>query len=104
MKRIKLTAIVNQEINKSNFDWTIKGFGEIESYHEKELPKDLDILTEHSFEALWESTLEFANGIWSTLKGFFGMMKFAIIVCIEGLRWLWKEGLGSKDDKKKGGK
>ena len=101
MKRVKLTAIVTNDINKENFDWVVKGVGEVETYQESELPKDFDIMQEHSFEALWDSTLQFMNGLWNAAKGFFGMMKFAVIVTLEGIRWIWTRGVGSKDQKKK---
>jgi hypothetical protein len=97
MKRVKATFIVADTVEKSFFATVVMAAGgEIEQYEEKPVPKEGDILSEHGFDALLESALQFANGIWTALKGFFGMSKWAIVMVWEGLRWLWTRGVGKK--------
>lgn len=73
----------------------------MEKYEEKVIPKDPDIIREHSFEALSESGLQFVNGLWAATQGFFGMTKIVVIMGFEGLRFLWKNGAGKEREKKK---
>jgi len=101
MKRIKTTFLAPNEFTKDNFKQTVQGILEVEHYEEKLIQKDKTIMDEHSIDTLLEGALEFANGIWMTLVGFGKMSMFAIVIIWEGLRWLWVNGIGSKDKAKK---
>lgn len=105
MKRVKATFIITDTVEKSFFATAVMAAGgEIEHYEEKPVPKEGDILTEHSFDTLMDSALQFVNGIWSAIKGFFGMAKWSLILVWEGLRWLWNHGAGEKKTEGKYGK
>lgn len=97
MKRVKATFVVADKVEKSFFATAVMAAGgEIEQYEEKSVPKEGDVLSEHSFDALMESGLQLVNGIWLAMKGFFGLAKWAVVVMWEGLRWLWTRGVGKK--------
>ena len=101
MKRVKATFIITDSVEKAFFATAVMAAGgEIETYEEKSVPKEGDILTEHSFDSLLDSAMQFVNGIWSALKGFFGMAKWALILIWEGLRFLWSHGAGEEKVKK----
>lgn len=99
VKRIDMKAIVKDDVAEKNIHFD--GLVEIESYEEKMVPKDKTILEEHSFDELLEGLVEIANAAWSLIKGIFKVSKWAIVLIIEGLRWLWKEGVGKKNEKDK---
>jgi hypothetical protein len=100
MKRVRVKFLAPNEFEREDFLWRIKGVLEVEEYKENPISKDPDVIQEHSFEELLESTMQFANGIWSALKGFFGMSKWAIVVMMGGLKWMWDKGVGSDKAKK----
>ena len=97
MKRIQAT-ILAQDVWKKSDMLTANNILEIERYEEKIVPKEKDVLQEHSFEALLDAGKDFLHGIWLTTKGFVGMSKFAIIMIITGLRYLWSNGVGKKKE------
>ena len=103
MKRVKLTLLAKDKFSKPDAEkFAADGGGELEAYEEKALPKDGNVVTEHSFDTLLEGAFEFAQGIWLALKGFGKLMLWTFIVIFAGLKWLWSEGVGKKKEKKKG--
>lgn len=94
VKRIVLKAIVRDEVERK--DVRFEGLVEMESYEEKQIPKEKGVLEEHSFDELMDGAVEVANAAWMLVKGFMKMSKWAIIIIIEGLRWLWRGGVGKE--------
>lgn len=92
MKRIRIAGFVKDDVVKASF----VQFTEIQTYNEEHVDAERTITDEYTFDALWESTLEFLEGLWKTVKGFAKMAKWSVVVVWEGLRWLWKQGAGSK--------
>ena len=105
MKRIKVTALVKDAFDKKEMQESINPYaGEIEAYEEKKIQDEKNVIEEHSFDALLDGAFDFAQGLWLTLKGFWKMSVFAIILIVEGIKYLWKGGWGSlkkKEDEKK---
>ena len=101
MKRIKTTFLAPNEFNKDQFKQTVQGIVEVEHYEEKLIPKDKNIMDEHSINTLLEGALEFANGIWIMIVGFGKMSMYAAIIIFSGLKLLWDWGIGSKNKVKK---
>jgi len=100
MKRITIKAILPDKTEKAIFTQTIESQGgELERYEEYKIPKDADVLEEHSINALLYALKDTANGAWLIIKGIGLMTKWSLIIVWSGLRWLWKNGLGSNDDK-----
>jgi hypothetical protein len=97
MKRIKTTIVVpsgDEYMTRESLIWIVKGVGEVEKYEEKEISKEEDFLTAHHTDRLWDAALDFADGLWLATKGLWGMSKYAMILLITGLRWLWSNGIG----------
>jgi hypothetical protein len=101
MKRVKVTFILPDIYGKEDIAKHMLAGCEMESYEEKMVPKESDILTEHSFDSLMEGMFEFANGLWLVVKGFWKMSAFAVVMIVEGLRWLWGKGIDSKKQNRK---
>ena len=101
MKRIKVTGLGEDGLTRVQFTDI---FHEIESYEERKVSKDSDVLAEHSFEILVEGGKDFANGLWLVVKGFVKMSGWAVITIVEGIRWLWKRGVGKEKEVKAGEK
>jgi len=99
MKRVKVAFLAPNEFARKDFEWVVKGIAEIESYEEKSISKEENVLSAHSTDELLDGGFDFANGIWLAGKGFFKMSKWAAIVIFTGLRYMWKEGLGKKEGK-----
>lgn len=98
VKRIDLKAIVKDDVVQSRIHFD--GLVEIEKYEEKDIPKDKTVLEEHSFDELLDGITEIADALWQLVKGLFKVSKWAIILIVEGVRYLWKGGVGMKKDKK----
>jgi len=99
MKRVKVLFIVLDEVSKERIKEQIASWhAEIEHYEEKHVPKESNILTEHSFDELKDAAFDFINGIWTAMKAFVKMTGYALIVVVEAIKWLWNKGLGSKDE------
>jgi hypothetical protein len=94
MKRIRIKGLAEDVITRTQFR---DMFHEIEEYSESDIPKDSDVVAEHSFDSLLQGGLDFANGLWLVIKGFGKMSMWAIIIIFSGLRWLWTRGVGKKD-------
>ena len=65
---------------------------ELNEYREHVVKHEQELLDNYSFDALLDSALQFAEGLWITFKGFSGMLKWSVVIIISGLRWLWKGG------------
>lgn len=104
VKRIDVRAIVKDGVTQNRIHF--EGLVEIERYGETVIPKDKSIIEEHSFDELFEGLVDIANAAWNFVKGIFKVSKWAIILIVEGIRFLWREGIGKKgqgkDEKKKG--
>lgn len=99
MKRIKTTMLVPDTIDKEQFQAHCKTSGwELEAYEERKIPKEPDVLADHSMDSLMDGALDIANGAWRIIKGLAQVGKWAIIIIIVGVRWLWKEGAGKKKE------
>lgn len=94
VKRATIKAIVRDEVTRSRIHFD--GLVEVEEYEEKLIPKDKTVLEEHSFDELFEGMVEIANAVWMLAKGVFKVSKWAIVLIIEGFKWLWKGGVGKK--------
>jgi hypothetical protein len=99
MKRVKVSFFAGDKYAREDFTYANKGVVEIESYEEQRVSKDRMVEGEYTFERLIESGQEFINGLWHTGKGFVGMAGWAFVTIWEGLRWMWKGGLGKKKEK-----
>ena len=87
MKRVKVVALA-----KDSFDEKLiydLGFIEIEKLEVKQIPKESDIFTEHSFDMLKDAAKDFVNSGWSMFKSFGKMSMWAIVSIAEAFRWLW---------------
>jgi hypothetical protein len=102
-KRVKMTMLVadGESDHVKLLVAGLPGVGIVESYEESELPKDADITNEHSFDMLLEGAMDVANGVWRTIKGIGKLSAWAFVLIFEGLKWLWKSGVGKKDVTKK---
>jgi hypothetical protein len=88
MKRIKIVALANDATSKNS----IKNlFLELEHYEEKQVPKEQDIFSAHSFDTLQQSAKDLVNSIWTAFNSFLKMSMWAIIVIVEALKWLWNK-------------
>jgi hypothetical protein len=101
MKRVKVSFFVGEKYMKEDFKYANSGVLELESYEERLISREKGIEDEYTFERLWESALEFANGLWHTTKGAWGMLSWSFVMVFEGLRWLWKGAFDMKKDVKK---
>ena len=101
MKRITAKFLAHDSYTKEDFVFQNTPVLEVESFEERQIAKDKDIIGEYSFDSLWEATKEFAGGIWHAIAGFGKMSMWAIVVVFEGIKWLWKEGIGKKQQKAK---
>lgn len=93
MKRIKIVALANDFTDKSSVKPL---FLELEHYEEKQIPKEQDIFSAHSFDTLQQSAKDLVNSLWTAFNSFLKMSMWAIILVSESLRWVWKKGLGKK--------
>jgi hypothetical protein len=78
----------------------IPGIAELEHYEEKQISKEKNVIEEHGFDSLIEGGLEFIQGIWLIAKGFGKMAMFAFVILVEGLKYLWSNGVGKKKEEK----
>lgn len=101
MKRVKVTALVPNNMEREVWNQVVLGVGEIERYEEKEIPKEATLETEMSFDSLMEGAMEFGQGIWLIVKGLGKLSFWAVVTIFEGVKWLWKKGAGSKDEERK---
>ena len=101
MKRVKTTFLAPNEFTKDNFEQSIQGILELEHYGEKTIERDKNIMDEHSIDTLLEGALEFANGIWISLKGLGKMSIWSAVIIWSGLKYMYDRGIGSKDKKAK---
>jgi hypothetical protein len=88
MKRIKIVALANDFTGKSSFEPL---FLELEHYEEKQIPKEQDIFTAHSFETLEQAAKDFVNSLWTAVNSFIKMSMWAVIVIAEAIKWLWNK-------------
>lgn len=96
MKRVVTKFLAHDQFTKEDFMFAVVPILEVESYQEKSISKDPDIIAEHSFDELWESTKDMANGLWMFFRGLFGMSKWAFVILVEGISFLWRHGVDSK--------
>ena len=79
MKRVIFKALVADSVERKDFEWAVQGVGEVESYEERVVPKDVSFVDEFSFDYLLDGAKELVNGVWSAVKGFFKLTS-----------WLWE--------------
>lgn len=99
MKRVKIEALVDDAFTKDMLWFSM--MREIEEYSEEPLkPKKVTgFFEDHSWDSLSKSAMNMVDGLWIFAKGFLGMAKWALVVFLEGIKWLWSEGLGRKEAK-----
>jgi hypothetical protein len=100
VRRVRITLAVPDEssVSKDDFKTYAKNKGgEVEKYEVSGIPnKESDFFAEYSFDSLLDAGMDVVNGIWLFIKGVWGMTKWSLVLIVEGLRWLWKNGLGSE--------
>jgi hypothetical protein len=96
MKRVKITALVHDDMNKD--EWVHPRIVEVENYDEKMIPVDKDITDEYSFDSLIDALKDMANGVWIFIKGFAKSTAWAFVLVIEGFKYLWKHGVDKKKE------
>ena len=104
MKRIKLKAVVKDELSKSDWRMFIHPFGELESYDEHSVGGEKVLEEEYSFDRLLEALSDFANGAWMVIKSLGVMAKWSAVLIFHGFRWLWTRGAGKKKEEVLNGK
>jgi hypothetical protein len=100
MKRVTATFLAAEALEKSDF---VKQrlIVELEKWEEKLIAKEKNVIEEHGFDSLLEGGLEFIQGIFLVFKGFGKMAMFAIVIVVEGVKYLWKHGAGQEKSVKK---
>lgn len=104
MKRVTATFLAAEALEKSDFMKFFsheKGVVELEKWEEKPIAKEKNVIEEHGFDSLLEGGLEFIQGIFLVFKGFGKMAMFAIVILVEGVKYLWTHGAGKEKSVKK---
>jgi hypothetical protein len=92
MKRIEMKCIVKDNCDTDELHFFIEKHwgGEVEMLDERQVPRDPDLVLDHSFDALLSDARMFANGLWAVFKGIIGISKYAIIIIVSSIAWLWR--------------
>lgn len=100
MRRIRIEFLVLDDVKKDVIISAMQTIrAEIESYDEKKIPKKGDVLTNYSFSMLKDAAFDFVNAIWVVITSFGKMLGWSAVMIVESAKYLWKNGLGSKDKK-----
>ena len=100
MKRVTATFLAADALEKSDF---VKQrlIVELEKWEEKPIAKEKNVIEEHGFDSLLEGGMEFIQGIFLVFKRFGKMAMVAIVIIIEGVKYLWTHGAGKEKSVKK---